>query len=95
MTARNPGDAGLAALVGELAIESTEFATMWAEHTVRPCGRDVYNLTHPLVGELTVTQQTLSLPQEPGQSLITVTAAPDSPSAAALRMLYQVCGHRR
>jgi transcriptional regulator with XRE-family HTH domain len=95
MTARNPGDAGLAALVGELAIESTEFATMWAEHTVRPCGRDVYDLTHPLVGDLTVTQQTLSLPQEPHQSLIAVTAAPDSPSAAALGMLYQVCGHRR
>lgn len=95
MTARNPGDAGLAALVGELAIESAEFATMWAEHTVRPCGRDVFDLTHPLVGHLTVTQQTLNLPQEPHQSLITVTADPGSPSAAALTMLHQVCGHRR
>jgi transcriptional regulator with XRE-family HTH domain len=95
MTARNPGDAGLAALVGELAIESAEFTTMWAEHTIRPCGRDVYDLTHPLVGELTVTQQTLSLPQKPHQSLVTVTAEPGSPSAAALTMLYQVCGHHR
>ncbi|BCJ51280.1 transcriptional regulator [Actinoplanes sp. NBRC 14428] len=95
MTARNPGDAGLATLVGELAIESAEFATMWAEHTVRPCGRDVYDLTHPLVGDLTVTQQTLSVPQVPHQSLITVTADPGSPSAAALTMLHQLCGHRR
>lgn len=95
MTARNPGDAGLAALVGELAIESPEFATMWAEHTVLPCGRDVYDLTHPLVGNLTVTQQTLTVPQQPHQSLITVTADPGSPSAAALAMLNQLCGTRR
>ncbi|WP_285475037.1 helix-turn-helix transcriptional regulator [Actinoplanes sp. NBRC 101535] len=93
MTARNPGDAGLAALVGELAIESPEFATMWAEHTVLPCGRDVYDLTHPLVGELTVAQQTLRVPQEPHQSLVTVTAEEGSASAAALTMLYQACGH--
>ncbi|MEV6345450.1 helix-turn-helix transcriptional regulator [Actinoplanes sp. NPDC051851] len=95
MTAHHPGDAGLAALIGELAIESTEFATLWADHPVLPCGRDVYELTHPLVGDLTATQQTLRVPQTPHQSLITITAEPDSPSSAALTMLLQLCaGHR-
>jgi transcriptional regulator with XRE-family HTH domain len=87
MTARDPGDAGLAALVGELAIASPEFARMWAEHGVEPCASEAYELDHPVVGRLTVTQQTLRIPQEPGQSLITITAEPGSPSAAALTML--------
>jgi transcriptional regulator with XRE-family HTH domain len=92
MTARDPGDAGLAALVGELAIESADFARRWAEHTVEPCGRDVYELEHPLVGDLTITQQTLRVAQEPHQSLVTITAEPGSASAAALSMLRQACG---
>ncbi|GAA1617888.1 helix-turn-helix domain-containing protein [Actinoplanes couchii] len=87
-TGRNPGDTALAALVGELAIESADFARMWAEHLVDPCGRDTYTLSHPIVGDLTVTQQTLTVPQEHQQSLITVTAEPGSPSAAALAVLY-------
>ncbi|MDR7277142.1 helix-turn-helix domain-containing protein [Catenuloplanes atrovinosus] len=92
MTARNPGDTGLAALVGELAIESPDFARLWAEHTVTPCGSDVYELAHPLVGDLTVTQNTLTVTQEPHQSLITITAEAGSSSAAALTMLRQACG---
>lgn len=89
MTARNPDDAGLAELVGELAIESPEFAAMWAEHLVQHCGRDVYDLAHPIVGNLTVTQQALRIPQEPHQSVIVIAAEPGSSSAAALTMLLQ------
>lgn len=95
MTARNPGDDDLAALIGELAIESPEFARLWAEHTVQPCGSDVYDLAHPIVGDLTVTQQTLTVTREPNQSLITITAAEGSPSAAALTMLQQACAISR
>lgn len=89
-TARNPGDADLAALVGELAIESPEFARMWADHTVERCARDVYELRHPLIGELTVTQQTLHIPQAPHQSLVAITAEPGSPSAAAIALLLHI-----
>ncbi|MFD8519049.1 helix-turn-helix domain-containing protein [Streptomyces capillispiralis] len=92
LTARNPGDARLAELVGELAIHSAAFARMWSEHTVDPCGRDVYDLAHPVVGDLTLTQQTLYVPQEPHQSLVTFTAEPGSPSATALTVLRQACG---
>ncbi|MFI2378768.1 helix-turn-helix domain-containing protein [Streptomyces sp. NPDC018964] len=92
LTARNPDDACLAALVGELAIHSPEFASLWAEHTVEPCGRDVYDLAHPVVGDLTVTQQTFHVPQEPHQSLVTFTAEPASASSAALTMLRQARG---
>jgi transcriptional regulator with XRE-family HTH domain len=90
MTARDPDDTGLAELVGELAIGSAEFSQMWAEHPVDPCARDVYELSHPLVGDLTVTQQTLRIPQEPRQALIAITAEPGSASAAAITLLHQV-----
>lgn len=92
LTARNPDDACLAALVGELAIHSSEFASLWAEHTVEPCGRDVYDLAHPVVGDLTVTQQTFHVPQEPHQSLVTFTVEPGSASSVALTVLRQACG---
>ncbi|EFL38198.1 helix-turn-helix domain-containing protein [Streptomyces griseoflavus] len=92
LTARNPEDACLAALVGELAIHSPEFAALWAEHTVEPCGRDVYDLAHPVVGDLTVTQQTFHVPREPHQSLVAFTTEPASASAAALSVLQQACG---
>lgn len=92
LTARNPDDGCLAALVGELAIHSPEFAALWAEHTVEPCGRDVHDLAHPVVGDLTVTQQTFHVPQEPHQSLVTFTVEPGSASSAALTVLQQACG---
>ncbi|CAL9624339.1 hypothetical protein SUDANB15_05900 [Streptomyces sp. enrichment culture] len=92
LTARNPGDTRLAALIGELTDHSPEFVALWAEHTVDPCSRDVHDLAHPVVGELTVTQQAFHVPQEPHQSLVTLTAEPGSPSAAALTALRQACG---
>jgi transcriptional regulator with XRE-family HTH domain len=94
MTARNPGDNDLAALIGELAIESPDFARLWAEHTVQPCRSETYDLAHPVVGDLTVAQQTLTVTPNPGQSLITITAAQGSPSAAALMTLRPGCDHR-
>ncbi|WUU81047.1 helix-turn-helix transcriptional regulator [Streptomyces cellulosae] len=87
LTARNPGDTCLAALVAELTAQSVEFKSLWDAHTVAPCGRDVHALAHPAAGELTVTQQTFDVPKEPGQSLVTFTAEPGSRSAAALEAL--------
>ncbi|MEV5330777.1 helix-turn-helix transcriptional regulator [Streptomyces werraensis] len=87
LTARNPGDTHLAALIAELTARSQEFRSLWDAHTVAPCGRDVHPLAHPAVGELTVVQQTFDVPKEPHQSLVTFTAEPGSPSAAALGAL--------
>ncbi|MDN3270471.1 helix-turn-helix transcriptional regulator [Streptomyces sp. MA15] len=89
LTARNPGDPYLAALIAELASRSPEFVALWDAHTVAPCGRDVHALAHPAVGELTVTQQTFDVPTEPHRSLVTFTAEPGSPSAAALTALHR------
>ena len=84
---RYPQDAALHALVGELSARSTEFASMWADHRVKPCTVAEYEMRHPLVGSLTVTQQTLS--HGPGPGIVVATTEADSPSRAALTLLAQ------
>ncbi|HET6860845.1 MAG TPA: helix-turn-helix transcriptional regulator [Streptomyces sp.] len=84
---RYPNDPQLAALIGELSMCSPEFATMWADHRIVACDAADYEMRHPSVGSLTVTQQTLQSPQGEGPTLVVATAAPESPSAAALTLL--------
>ena len=82
-----PDDAALHALVGELTAKSPDFASMWADHRVRPCSTADYEMRHPLVGPLTVTQQTWS--QGPGQNIVVATTEADSPARTALTLLAQ------
>lgn len=84
---QHPEDAALHALVGELSAKSGEFAAMWADHRIKPCTVAAYEMRHPLVGSLTVTQQTLRY--GPGPVVVVATAEPDSPSRAALTLLAQ------
>lgn len=87
---KHPEDPLLAALIGELAMQSTQFATLWADHRVIPCEGATYALQHPTVGAVTVTQQTLTIARSPEQSLVVCTAPPDSPTREALTLLKQV-----
>jgi transcriptional regulator with XRE-family HTH domain len=82
-----PTDARLLALIGLLAIESAEFADMWAANTIRPSQSAVYRMQHPVVGRLTITQQLLTTAQAPGQTLVICSAPRHSPSAEALSLL--------
>ncbi|MEV7521859.1 helix-turn-helix domain-containing protein [Streptomyces sp. NPDC091371] len=84
---RHPGDALLAALVGELSMRSPEFASMWADHRVRQCTVAEHRMRHPLVGVLTVTQQGLRISDD--QTLIVATAPDGSEARTALRLLAQ------
>ncbi|MFB7631633.1 helix-turn-helix domain-containing protein [Streptomyces sp. NPDC056149] len=86
---RHPEDGLLAALVGELSMQSAEFAALWSDHRIRPCEADAYRLRHPLAGELTVTQQILVLARTPDQSLVLVTAEEGSRSEDTLRGLVR------
>jgi transcriptional regulator with XRE-family HTH domain len=84
---RHPEDALLASLVGELSMKSPEFAALWSDHRVKPCEGEAYELHHPLVGALTVSQQVLVLARSPEQSVIIVTAAKGSSSENTIRLL--------
>ncbi|MER6203657.1 helix-turn-helix transcriptional regulator [Streptomyces sp. NPDC001586] len=80
-----PQDAALHTLLGELSAKSEDFASMWADHRVKACAVDEYEMRHPLVGPLSVMQQTLSQGSSP--SLVVATTAAGSPSRAALDLL--------
>lgn len=82
-----PDDPQLSALVGELSVKSEEFRTLWAAHTVQDKGHGVKRLCHPLVGALTLSYETLQLPADHDQTLITFHAEPGSASAETLRLL--------
>lgn len=81
------GDPELAALVGELSVRSEDFRRLWAAHEVREKGYGEKALHHPLVGDLTLSYETLKLPDDPEQSLLVYHAEPGSASAQALRLL--------
>ncbi|AEM84319.1 helix-turn-helix domain-containing protein [Streptomyces violaceusniger] len=87
VAARQPQDAALHALLGELSAKSAEFASMWADHRIQACTVADYEMRHPLVGPLTVVQQTLS--SGPGPVVVVATTETGSPSRAALALLAQ------
>lgn len=91
---QHPEDALLASLIGELTMVGGDFASMWADHRVRACGVATYELRHPLLGELTVTQQTFAVAEAQGQALVTNTAPAGSSSAGALALLAQTRAER-
>jgi transcriptional regulator with XRE-family HTH domain len=84
---RYPGDPRLTSLIGELSVNSREFARLWAAHPVRQCRATVRGYRHPLVGALTLNSEALELVQDPGQRLFIYSVEPDSPSEAGLRLL--------
>ncbi|WP_367133543.1 MULTISPECIES: helix-turn-helix transcriptional regulator [Streptomyces] len=84
---RCPEDPQLAALVGELSVKSPEFRSLWAAHNVEDKGFGVKKLHHPVVGPLTLSYETLVLPADQNQQLVTYHAEPGSPSAESLRIL--------
>ncbi|WP_406184474.1 helix-turn-helix transcriptional regulator [Streptomyces sp. NBC_01006] len=84
----HPDDEQLSALVGELSVKNEVFRRLWAAHTLADNKtHGVKNLRHPLVGELSLSFETLALPGDSAQALVTYHAAPGSPSQDALRML--------
>lgn len=83
-------DRRLAELVGELSMNSPEFARLWAGHDVRLCTNGAKRFRHPEVGEMTLGYEVLHLPEGNGQRILTHTAEPGSASFAALRLLTAV-----
>jgi hypothetical protein len=93
VSGQHPDDPALVALIGQLSVESPDFATMWADHRVKAGGDAVYEMRHPLVGAMSVTQQTLRTEQ--GQHLVVATTEVGSPSHAAMTLLaHSAATHR-
>ncbi|GAB6903552.1 helix-turn-helix transcriptional regulator [Kineosporia succinea] len=84
---RNPGDKALIGLVGELSTHSELFRQRWAAHNVKFHRSGVKRLRHPVVGQLDLDFESMDLASEPGLRLNIYTAAADTPTADALKML--------
>jgi transcriptional regulator with XRE-family HTH domain len=74
-------------LVGELAVSSPEFATLWARHDVVKTMRGQMRVNHPLVGELSLDWDAYPLPGAPGPVLFVYTAEPGGPDDDRLQLL--------
>ncbi|MFC1436772.1 helix-turn-helix transcriptional regulator [Streptacidiphilus sp. N1-10] len=84
---RHPQDRRLGELVGRLAVQSQDFAALWAHHPVRTCSDGVKQLDHPTVGTMELFFQSMSLTGSADQRMIAYSAEPGTPSEAALRLL--------
>ncbi|WP_329621512.1 helix-turn-helix transcriptional regulator [Streptomyces sp. NBC_01255] len=85
-----PDDPLLLALVGELSVKSEEFRSLWAAHTVADKGHGTKRLRHPLVGEMTLSYESMKVAgDDPDLVLVTYHAEPGTASADALRLLAQ------
>jgi transcriptional regulator with XRE-family HTH domain len=84
---RRPDDLGIERLVGELRERSALFRRFWESQNVAAQCHGTKVLIHPVVGELALHYETMLLPSDPDQILVTYTAEPGSPSADALRLL--------
>lgn len=83
----DPHDRATRNLVAELRTSSTEFPGWWDEHRVYQRTHGSKRLRHPVVGDLTVDYETLTLPGDPHSTVYVYTTEPGSSSHQALTLL--------
>lgn len=84
---RHPDDPQLVELVGELSVRSDDFRRMWGAHDVLAHMTGTKRLHHPIVGDLTLDYEVLTVEGDPEQALVLYVPEPASPSAEALDLL--------
>jgi transcriptional regulator with XRE-family HTH domain len=84
--ARYPSDPVMAKLVNDLRDGSPEFARLWEQHDVQAPPTLTKTFRHPVVGEITVDCDSLTLTDR-DQHLVLYSAQPGSHGAQALALL--------
>jgi transcriptional regulator with XRE-family HTH domain len=74
-------------LVGELSIKSEDFQTLWSRHEVAEKTIGAKHFRNPIVGELRLEYQSLTLNGTDGQTLSVYHAPPGSPAEQSLTLL--------
>ncbi|MDA0172074.1 helix-turn-helix transcriptional regulator [Solirubrobacter taibaiensis] len=83
----HPYDRELQSLIDELSTRSEEFRAFWASHNVRLHQTGRKRMVHPIVGELDLRYETLSLEADEGLRMNLFTADAGSSSDRALDIL--------
>jgi transcriptional regulator with XRE-family HTH domain len=84
--AADPQDPALAALAAELTQASPEFARLWQRHDVHHRHTDRKTFHHPVVGDLTLTYESLTTGPD-GHRLAIYQATPGTPDHEAITLL--------
>jgi transcriptional regulator with XRE-family HTH domain len=84
---RDPYDRDLSELVGQLSMQSETFRTLWAAHDVWRHDTGTKRVHHPIVGEMTLTYESMQLAADPGLTMFVYTAEPGTKSEEALSLL--------
>ena len=92
LAGENPYDQGLTELVGELSTRSETFRTLWAAHDVRQHRTGVKRFHHPIVGDMTLSYESMGITADAGLRLNAYIAEPGSPSAEAFSLLASWAG---
>lgn len=87
LAGQDPSDRAVMALIGELKMRSDDFRTAWACHGVDTHTTGQKSIRHPVVGEVTLEFETLSVGSAPDVRIGTYLAEPETPSADALDLL--------
>jgi transcriptional regulator with XRE-family HTH domain len=88
---RHPTDRVLLDLIDDLTEGSDDFRSWWERHDVRfPAVSSVVRFHHPVVGDLALTYETMTLAPESGLAISAYVAEPGSPSEAALQRLGEL-----
>lgn len=82
----HPKDAAIAALVGELATASAEFAAWWARPNPQGRTAGTKHFAHPVAGHVTIDWEAFTVPDDATQTLFVYSAADDA-SGEALQLL--------
>ena len=83
----DPTDRATTGLVADLRAQSTDFDQWWNEHRVYQRTHGTKRLRHPVVGDLTVDYETLTLPGDHDTTIFAFSTEPNSPSQRALNLL--------
>lgn len=84
---KNPYDRELSNLIGELSTRSDAFRVMWGSQDVHVFSQSTKRLNHPLVGDLELDQETMTLPDGSGLSVVVYSAPQGTASEESLRLL--------
>ena len=84
---RDPLNANLTTLVGELSTRSPQFRAHWADRHVHEHRTGTKTYRHPLVGELDINYDVFEMAGEPGLFIGTYTAENGTASADKLALL--------